>query len=81
MMTTYRISCEKCKQIVENLETVMMDSCTTTLLASRRDGKQIKNTILSLNSDVTYVTQKNQKIARSPHVLGRLNTLQTMCTR
>ena len=35
---TYRISCAKCKHRVESLETVMMDTCTATHLASRRDG-------------------------------------------
>ena len=45
-MMTYRISCAKCKQRVESLETVMMDSCTATLLASRRDGMVSRSRIL-----------------------------------
>ena len=49
-----------------------MDSCTATLLASRSDGKWIKNTMLSPNSDVT---QKNQKTARSPPHLGEVKRI------
>ena len=45
--------CAKCKRRVESLETAMMDltkfkkevsSCAAAFLASRRDGKRIKNT-------------------------------------
>ena len=69
-MTTYRIPCAKCKQESWRLESEMMDSCTATLLASRRDGKRIKNTILSPNSDVTWIRNSQE----SPH-LGEIKRI------
>ena len=90
MTTAYRISCAKCKQIVESLETALCSGLTTILgVTSQWRAREIVcwKSELSLHAIILswqvyyveselwcHITQKNQKIVRTPHILGRLNT-------
>ena len=64
--------CAKCKRRVESLETAMMDltkfnkevsSCAATFLASRRDGKRIKNSNFGVSLDTAKARPPAKKMS------------------
>ena len=77
MTTVYQISCAKCKRRVESLENHTWGRKSLKGLLAENP----LHTIIILSWQVYYIkselwchiTQKNQKIVRSLHILGRLN--------
>ena len=76
-----KLRCAKCKRRVESLEMAMMMDLTKFKRSVAVLGSEHSLHAIVLSWQVYYIesklwrqiTQKNQKIARSPHILGRLN--------